>query len=92
MDENKGKKRKNATAKQRVEFRSKTREEINKMRVPGVPYLPAPPDPNLFKKGMEIKLTKFTVKYFIVSSVSKGYNFSDCFHSLVQISTRATLC
>ena len=54
------KKRKNATAKQRVEFRSKTREEINKMRVPGVPYLPAPPDPNLFKKGMELNI--FTVK------------------------------
>ena len=54
-DKVKVKKRKNATAKQRVEFRSKTREEINKMRVPGVPYLPAPPDPNMFKKGMEIK-------------------------------------
>ena len=53
-DKEKTKKRKNATAKQRVEFRSKTREEINKMRVPGVPYLPAPPDPNMFKKGMEI--------------------------------------
>ena len=23
---------------------------INKMRVPGVPYLPPPPDPNMFKK------------------------------------------
>ena len=30
---------------------AKRREEINKMRVPGVPYLPPPPDPNMFKKG-----------------------------------------
>lgn len=30
---------------------AKTRDEINKMRVPGVPYLPPPPDPNMFKKG-----------------------------------------
>ena len=62
MEEDKArvKKRKNATARRRVEFRSKTREEINKMRVPGVPYLPAPPDPNLFRKGMEMNI--FTVK------------------------------
>ena len=56
-DNTKAKRRKTATVKQRLEFRSKTREEINKMRVPGVPYLPAPPDPNLFKKGREIKPT-----------------------------------
>lgn len=24
--------------------------EINKMRVPGVPHLPAPPDPNMFNR------------------------------------------
>ena len=33
---------------------TETREEINKMRVPGVPYLPPPPDPNMFKKGSYI--------------------------------------
>ena len=40
-----------ASKAKRAEFRSKTREEINKMRIPGVPYLPPPPDPNLFAKG-----------------------------------------
>ena len=33
---------------------AKTRDDINKMRVPGVPYLPPPPDPNMFKKGCAI--------------------------------------
>ena len=48
------KKRKNATSSRSASkppIKHKTREEINKMRIPGVPYLPPPPDPNLFKKG-----------------------------------------
>ena len=41
---------------------SKTRDEINKMRIPGVPYLPPPPDPNMFKKGLSF-INIFTKKF-----------------------------
>ena len=53
MEESKVKKKRKATARRRgeVEVVRKTREEINKMRVPGVPFLPPPPDPNTFKRG-----------------------------------------
>ena len=47
-------KRKNAVSSKRAPktpMKSKTREEINKLRIPGVPYLPPPPDPDMFKKG-----------------------------------------
>ena len=47
-------KRKNAVSSKKAPktpMKTKTREEINKMRIPGVPYLPPPPDPNMFKKG-----------------------------------------
>ena len=47
--------KKKVTVRRRAEFRSKTREEINKMRVPGVPYLPPPPDRNMFKRGNKDK-------------------------------------
>ena len=40
-------------------MKTKTREEINKMRIPGVPYLPPPPDPNMFKKGFIINISMF---------------------------------
>ena len=57
MEESKEKKKRKATARRRgeVEVVRKTREEINKMRVPGVPYLPPPPDPNMFKRGNKDK-------------------------------------
>ena len=53
VEESKEKKKRKATARRRgeVEVVRKTREEINKMRVPGVPFLPPPPDPNTFKRG-----------------------------------------
>ena len=52
------KKKKSSTSVVKI---TKTREEINKMRVPGVPYLPPPPDPNLFKKGISDFLTNDNV-------------------------------
>ena len=54
------KKRKNAMSSRSASkppIKHKTREEINKMRIPGVPYLPPPPDPNLFKKGDLFKMS-----------------------------------
>ena len=51
MEEPPPEKKKKGTVRRKKELKSKTREEINKMRVPGVPYLPPPPDPNMFKKG-----------------------------------------
>ena len=45
------KKRKVGVGSKLTPMKSTTREEINKMRIPGVPYLPPPPDPNMFKRG-----------------------------------------
>ena len=63
MDEEEVKRKRKITLPARrapkTPMKTKTREEINKMRIPGVPYLPPPPDPNMFKKGFECYIFLF---------------------------------
>ena len=49
---------------------TETREEINKMRVPGVPYLPPPPDPNMFKKGSYILIIILNIQCVLERAIS----------------------
>ena len=57
MEESESKKKRKVGVSSRPLVRkpmtAKTRDKINKMRVPGVPYLPPPPDPDMFKKGFK---------------------------------------
>ena len=65
-----------ASKAKRAEFRSKTREEINKMRIPGVPYLPPPPDPNLFDKGNHLECNShFQILIFNHRQIQKPSSF-----------------